>query len=459
MKVPIVTIVGRPNVGKSTLFNKMAGARIAITAREEGTTRDRLFYKVETPEMDYFLVDTGGLEFGKGDTTIEDDMQSQARVAIEEADLILFLISAKEGTIGEDIKVAEILRKRTNNKPVFLVVNKCDNPLDEASLAPLYSLGLGEPHQVSALNKTGVDMLGDQVIGKLKEQHFLTKDNETYKAQIKWEEKYADIALVGRPNAGKSSIINALLNKNKLIVSEIPGTTRDSTDHVIQHDQKGYNFIDTAGLKRKSRIKPGLERFSTLRSIESIERSDVAVLVIDSSEPITHQDQHIANAILDAKKGLIVLMNKWDIKTEEDEEKEEKRKARYLKQLQRRFTFLSWAPIIFTSAVTKQNLSKIFDQIDMILKERKVRITTPKLNRFLQELIANHRPTGTKRTNPKIYYITQPEIEPPHFVLFVNRKEAFHFSYLRYVENKLREKFGFVGTPILISYREKPKQY
>lgn len=453
MKTPIITIVGRPNVGKSTLFNKIIGSRVAITAEESGTTRDRLFHKVIHPSIDFFLVDTGGLEFGKGENTIEDDMQTQARIAMEEGDLVLFMVDGKTGVHGQDYKAAELLRKKVK-KPVFLVVNKCDQFLDEAQLAEFYALGLGQPHQVSAMHKTGIDMLVDNIILSLKERHFITKDDAAYKKLIKWEDAHTKVALVGKPNVGKSSLINALLNKNKLIVSEIPGTTRDSTDSLIKHKEKEYNFIDTAGLKRPGKTGRGIEKFSALRSMASIERCDVALLVLDSSEKISHQDQAIASYIVEAGKGLVILVNKWDLK-DEDSPKEELRRNAYISRLKRRFPFLSWAPLIFTSAITKKNLHAVFDQIDLIAKERKKRITTAKLNTFMEQLIHEHRPTGKGRVHPKIYYITQPEIEPPRFIVFVNKKNAFHFSYVRYIENRFREKFAFTGTPIKIEYREK----
>ena len=456
MKTPIITIVGRPNVGKSTLFNKIIGSRVAITAEESGTTRDRLFHKVENPVIDFFLVDTGGLEFGKGENTIEDDMQTQARVAMEEGDVILFVVDSKTGIHGMDHKAAELLRRRLK-KPVLLVVNKCDQFLEDAQLAEFYSLGLGQPHQVSAMHKTGIDMLVDTMIFSLKERHFITKDNESYRKMVKWEEAHTQVAMVGKPNVGKSSLVNAILNKDKLIVSDIPGTTRDSTDSLIKHKEKEYNFIDTAGLKRPGKTGTGIEHFSALRSMASIERCDVALLVIDSSVPISHQDQAIASYIVDAGKGLVILVNKWDLKDDEEEYKEEKRRDAFIGKLKRRFQFLSWAPVVFTSAMTKKNLHVIFEQIDMIVKEQKKRIPTAKLNTFLEQMVQEHAPTGKTRTKPRIYYITQAEIQPPTFLAFVNKKAAFHFSYARYIENRLRDKFKFTGVPIRFEYREKQR--
>jgi len=509
MKIPIVTIVGRPNVGKSTLFNNISGRRIAITASESGTTRDRLFHKVNHPLIDFFLVDTGGLEFGKGNSSIEDDMQLQTRVAIDESDLILFVVDSHQPLAAEDFTAAGLLRKKAGNKPIILIANKCDRPLDESELAELYVLGIGEPRQVSALHKTGMDTLLWEITEGLKSKHFITKKDPAYRTLLAEERTYANIALVGKPNVGKSSLINAILNKEKLIVSSTPGTTRDSTDSQIMHGTKKYNFIDTAGLKRPGKSGTGIEKFSALRSMAAIERCDVALLVIDSSEPITHQDQAIANYIVDAGKGLFILANKWDIpnadedpsdeviesvrnsedtpkaddnrwgkathnvknskenarkskskksekeKRDEASEVEEARRNSYIRKLRYNFSFLPWAPVIFTSAITKKNIGHIFGQVDAILDERLKRITTAKLNQFMQQLIIEHRPTGKGRFNPRIYYITQPEVDPPHFLIFVNKKSAFHFSYIRYIENRLREKFSFAGTPIKLEYREK----
>lgn len=453
MKVPIVTIVGRPNVGKSTLFNKLVGRRVAITADEAGTTRDRIFHKVQTQIMDFFLVDTGGLEFGKGETTIEDDMQAQARVGIEEGDLILFVVEQTVGLQPQDHKAAELLRKKLK-KPVLLIVNKCDEPLDEIESAEFYALGLGDPYQLSAMHNRGVDKLKTKILSLLKERHFLTKEEPAYQELLKLESKNPRVALVGKPNVGKSSLVNAILNREKLIVSDIPGTTRDSTDSLVLHQGKTYNFIDTAGLKRPGRTGTGIEHFSALRSMASIEHCDVAFLVIDSSERLSHQDQVIASYILEAGKGLVILANKWDLKNEEDPEEQERRKL-YIFKLKRRFPFLAWAPIIFTSAVTKKNLSHVYEQVDLIMQERRKRITTAKLNIFLERMINDHPPTGKGRVRPKIYYITQPELEPPRFLVFVNKASNFHFSYLRYIENRIREQFGFGGTPIKVEYREK----
>lgn len=445
-------------MGKSTLFNKIIGSRIAITTDEPGTTRDRIFYKVEHPKIDFFLVDTGGLDFGKGENDIENDMQLQARVAIEEADLILFVVDSKNPLMADDFQAAELLRKKAGSKPVFLIANKCDKILGDGELAEFYKLGLGDPHQVSALHRTGLDMLLGEIVKTLEKRDFITKESLLHKQEYKIEEEHRNIAIVGRPNVGKTSLINALLNKEKLIVSDVPGTTRDSTDSLIQHKGKNYNLIDTAGLKRPGKTKLGIEKFSALRSMASIERCDVALLVLDSSQPISHQDQQIANYILKASKGLIILANKWDLNKEEKGPKDSgllRSKDIYISRLQSKFPFLPWAPMIFTSAITKKNLHQIFEQVEIILEERQKRITTSKLNSFVEQLVIDHAPTGKTKIKPKIYYITQPEVNPPHFIIFVNKKSAFHFSYLRYMENRIREKFKFTGTPIRLEYKEK----
>ncbi len=459
MKIPIVTIVGKPNVGKSTFFNRLAGSRIAITNEEAGTTRDRIFYKMEHPEMDFFLVDTGGLEFEKkADLDIEDDIQKQARIAIDESDLIIFMVSQKEDLTGYDFKAAEHLRKESNKKTIILVSNKCDHPVTPDELASLYELGLGDPHPLSALHNTGIEGLMNDIVKHLKERHFLTKNSKAYKETEKFDESHLNIALVGKTNVGKSSIINALLNQDKLIVSHIPHTTRDSTDTLIRHEGKDYNFIDTAGMRRKGKVGRGIDHFSVLRALSSIGRCDVALLVIDSSKEISHQDQQIANTILKEGKGLILLANKWDLKKDPDQSEKERR-AGYISHLQKKFQFLSWAPVIFTSAVTKKNLRQVFDQLKIIIKERHKRISTAKLNNFVEEMVEKHKPTGTKSVSPKLFYVTQTDVSPPRFVLFVNKKKYFHFSYLRYLENRLREQFGFTGTPLMMEYREKEQRY
>jgi len=459
MKIPIVTIIGKPNVGKSMFFNRMVGSRLAITNEEAGTTRDRIFYKIKHPVIDFYLVDTGGIRFGSSsDSDLEDNIQKQSRIAIDESDLILFIVNTKEEFTSDDLKTAEILRKVSDKKPVILVANKCDKPVTEVQLANMYQLGLESPIPISALHNTGIKQVIQQIVKFLKARSFLTKDSNEYKATLKFDESHLNIALVGKTNVGKSSVINALLNQEKLIVSEVPGTTRDSIDTLITHNGKPFNFIDTAGMRRKGKIGSGIEHFSVLRTLSSIERCEIALLVVDSSVPITHQDQEIASTIIKSGKGLIILANKWDIK-KDDDKTEEERKNSYIRHLQYRFPFLSWAPVILTSAKTKKNLTNVFEQIELIASERQKRVPTSKLNSFIEIIREKHKPTGTKKINPKLFYVTQVDIKPPHFVFFVNKKKYFHFSYLRYLENRLREQFGFTGTPITLEYREKESRY
>jgi len=453
MKTPIVTIVGQPNVGKSTLFNAIAGARIAITSETAGTTRDRIFFKVSHPEMDFNIVDTGGLTFGKSENTIEEDMQAQARIAIDEADLIVFLVDAREEPNREDYNAAELLRKKAAGKPVLLVASKCDKPMSEAELAPFYALGLGDIGTISAVHRSGIDELVGQIVDRLKLRDFVTKKDPAYKKALEWEHNHISIAMVGKPNVGKSSLINALLGKARHVVSEIPGTTRDSADSIVRHDGKDYNFIDTAGLKKRGKVGQGIEKWSDLRTLAAIDRCDVAILVIDSAERISHQDKQIAHYILEAGKGIIILANTWDIN--EEETPEEKRRDHFFATLRHHFAFLPFAPALFTSAVTKKNLSVIFSQIEDIYAQRKKRVATAQLNQLVERIVEDHKPTGYGKAHPRLYYMTQVDIDPPQFVAFVNIKKSFHFSYWRYVENKLREKFGFTGTPIRIDCREK----
>ncbi len=468
MKVPIVSIVGRPNVGKSTLFNRIAGQRIAITADEPGTTRDRVFHRVDHPAMDFFLVDTGGIQSGHdarertvaGQTskTIEGDIQAQTHVALQDSDMILFVVDAREDLNKDDLHAADLLRRKAGKKTVLLVANKCDGPLDQSKLADLYKLGMGDPFPVSGMHGSGCDEMMEETVRRLKERDFLTKDNPEYRREAQFEAKHLSIALVGKPNVGKSSFINALLNQDKHIVSDVPGTTRDSVDSVVSHNQKLYTLIDTAGLRRTKNVETGIEYFSVMRTLSAIDRADVVVLMLDSHEKVTDQDQQIANIILKSNKGCIILANKWDIVLNE-KMTEEQRQATYIDYLQKKFGFMPWAPVVFTSSKTRKNLSTIFAIAENIKVERQKRIPTSQLNHCVEEAIQSHGPTGTRRFPPKLFYTTQVDVDPPRFVFFVNKKGNFHFSYMRYLERKLRDKFGFVGTPIVLEYKEKEKRF
>lgn len=454
MKIPMIAIIGRPNVGKSTLFNVLTGGRTALTDDVEGTTRDRIFKKVSTPAIDFFLVDTGGVTFEKEDQTIENDVKKQALIAIEEADMVVFLLNRKEPIGNKDQAIIDLLRKKATDKTILLVISQCDLPLAMEDFAPYYRFGLGEPIPISAVHRRGIDALIDRITQECKKRHFLTKDDPAYDQDQLNTEWKAEIAIVGKPNVGKSSLVNAWLNKNRVIVSAVPGTTRDAIDTPIRVEKESYNLIDTAGIKKAGRIK-GLEKYSILRTMAALSRCHIALLVVDSSEPISHQDQHIASLILNEKKGMVILANKWDLRQAKGKESEEEKQKLYLNHLHAKFPFLPWAPVVFTSATHKKNMRKIFDLFDQIQRERSKRVETRRLNLFLQQIIARHLPTGTKSARPKIYYITQVATDPPHFVVFVNRKECFHFSYVRYLENQLRKTFGFLGTSISIDFREK----
>ncbi|MBI5412225.1 ribosome biogenesis GTPase Der [Candidatus Peregrinibacteria bacterium] len=457
MKIPSVAIIGRPNVGKSSLFNAISGTRTALTAHEAGTTRDRIIRKISTSLIDFFLIDTGGIVFGKKEETIEADVFNQAAVAIEEADIILFVTEDKSVFFEDDKEIAQFFRKKVKKKPVILVINKCDTPIREGEFANYFQLGLGEAIPVSALHKKGLKELEKKIAEACLELHFLSKKDFDYSLLQTEEEAMPQIAVVGRPNVGKSSLINAWLNKNRLIVSAVPGTTRDAIDTTLQVQKSRYVLIDTAGIRKAGRVGKGVESWSTMRTLLAIERCDIALLVIDSSQTVSHQDQQIAGLILKAGKGLVILANKWDIKVDPKMSEEERRTTFFL-YLKRKFVFLPWVPVIFTSALTRKEMTKIFEIFDEIECERKKRIETHQLNQFVEEITAQHLPSGTKTTFPKIYYMTQVETNPPSFVIFVNKKKNFHFSYWRYLENRLREKFGFMGTSIKLEFREKQER-
>ncbi len=438
---PTVAIVGRPNVGKSTLFNRLIGKRHAIIAKEAGTTRDRLFQRWDCNGYETLLVDTGGLEYGKKED-IESDIQSQAAIAIEEADVILFVIDAAQELTVDDFTAANILRK--TNKPVIIVANKCDNLAIETLSFNIYELGFGDPIQVSAIHKTGIEPLESQIEKTLKKLKFKKSPKKAKK------ESSIPICILGKPNAGKSSLVNALLGEDKVIVSEIAGTTRDITDTDITFGDQKYTLIDTAGIKRPGKTKRGIEKFSALRCLTGIERSEVVVLLIDGDLGLTSQDAHIAELVLEQKKGLIITVNKIDLM-----EKGEELRDRMIGQLRRRLSFIPWAPIVFISAKNKKNTREILKLTQAIVEERKKRIKTAELNVFLQKATHKHLPASAKNKKPKFFYGSQVEINPPKFVLFFRNPENLHFSYPRYIENSLRKEFGFNGTSIEIRFKSK----
>ena len=434
---PTVAIVGRPNVGKSTLVNRLIGSRHSIVDDLPGVTRDRIYFDVEWQNKPFTVIDTGGIIPGD-----EDDIMvsifDQARLACEEAEKIVFIVDGKDGLNPIDYDIANILRQ--SGKPIFLAVNKCDNPEALLSTSEFYALSLGDPIGISALHGSGG-------VGDLLEA--VTEDFEVFEDEE--EEKRIRIAIVGRPNAGKSSIVNALLNTDRVIVSDVSGTTRDSIDSYVTYKDKEFIIVDTAGIRKKSKVDYGVEKFAVDRAIRSIRECDVALLVIDAKEGISDQDKKISSIITESGKGLIVAINKWDL----IEDKKANTLNKFEKELNVDIPFLSFAPKIFISAVTRQRLSQIFEESEKVYEQCVKRISTGLLNKVINEAYALNPPTSFKGKRLKIYYVTQAKTQPPTFVLFVNSEELLKDSYKRYLENKLREAFGFFGTPIRISVRER----
>ncbi|MBR6301126.1 ribosome biogenesis GTPase Der [bacterium] len=434
---PIVAIVGRPNVGKSTFVNRLLGSRHSIVDDLPGVTRDRIYFDVEWQNKQFTVIDTGGIIPGD-----EDDIMvsifDQAKLACEEADKIIFLVDGKDGINPIDYDIANVLRQ--SNKPIYLAVNKCDNPDSLIMTSDFYALAIGEPIGISALHGSGG-------VGDLLE--IITEDFEILEEEQK--DNRIRIAIVGRPNAGKSSIVNSLLNTDRVIVSDVSGTTRDSIDSYIEYKDNEFIIVDTAGIRKKSKVDYGVEKFAVDRAIRSIRECDVAVLVIDAKEGISDQDKKISSIITESGKGLIVAINKWDL----IEDKKANSVNKYEKELSNDIPFLSYAPKIFISAVTKQRLNQIFERAVEVYEQCTKRISTGLLNKVINEAYALNPPTSFKGKRLKIYYTTQAKTQPPTFVLFVNSEELIKDSYKRYIENKLREAFGFFGTPIRITVRER----
>ena len=437
MSKPIVAIVGRPNVGKSTLFNALAGEMISIVKDTPGVTRDRIYVDVNWLNYNFTMVDTGGIEPESKDIILA-QMREQAEIAIETADVIIFMTDVKQGLQDADAKVADMLRR--SHKPVILVVNKVDN-FDKymADVYEFYNLGIGEPYPISAASRLGLGDMLDEVVKHFPEDKL---DEE--------EDERPRIAIVGKPNVGKSSIINKLLGENRVIVSDIAGTTRDAVDTPIERNGNEYVFIDTAGLRRKSKIKEELERYSIIRTVSAVERADVVVLVIDAVEGVTEQDAKIAGIAHERGKGMIVAVNKWDAI-----EKNDKTIYEFTKQIKDVLSFMPYAEYLFISAKTGQRLNKLFESIDVVIQNHSLRIATGVLNEIFMEAIAMQQPPSDKGKRLKLFYITQVSVKPPTFVIFVNDKELMHFSYTRYIENKVREAFGFAGTPLRFIIRER----
>ena len=437
MSKPIVAIVGRPNVGKSTLFNALAGENISIVKDTPGVTRDRIYADVEWLNYTFTLIDTGGIEPDSNDIILS-QMREQAQIAIDTADVILFMVDVKQGLVDSDSKVADMLRR--SHKPVILTVNKVDSHEKYmADVYEFYNLGIGDPYPISSVNKQGLGDLLDQVIAQFPESDMQEEEDDRPK-----------IAVVGKPNVGKSSIINKLLGENRVIVSNIAGTTRDAIDTEVKWNGKEYVFIDTAGLRRKSKIKEELERYSIIRTVTAVERADVVVVVIDAVEGVTEQDAKIAGIAHDRGKGILVCVNKWDAI-----EKDDKTIYRYTNKVKEILSFMPYAEIMFVSAETGQRLPKLFEKIDMIIENQTMRIATGVLNEIMSEAIALQQPPSDKGKRLKLYYITQVAVKPPTFVIFVNDKKLMHFSYTRYLENKIRDTFGFKGTSLKFIIRER----
>lgn len=436
----ILAIVGRPNVGKSTLFNTLAGEKISIVEDHPGVTRDRIYADVTWLNHFFSMIDTGGIEMDSKDKMLK-HMREQADIAIDTADVILFLVDVRQGLVDADFKVADMLRK--SGKPVILVVNKVDNfEKYMPDVYEFYNLGIGDPHPISAASKLGIGDMLDAVM----ELFDLEKIEEE-------EDDRPKIAIVGKPNAGKSSLINNLLGENRVIVSDVAGTTRDAIDTEIVYNGTEYVFIDTAGLRRKSKIKENIERYSIIRTVAAIERSDVVILMIDATEGVSEQDAKIAGIAHDRGRGLIIAVNKWDAI-----EKDNHTVKEYTKKVRDILSFVPYAEIIFISALTGQRTKKIFDLLETVIENHAMRIQTGVLNEILMEAVALQQPPSDKGKRLKLFYMTQVSTKPPTFVLFVNKKELMHFSYQRYIENRIRDTFGFMGTPIRIFIRERKEK-
>lgn len=437
MSKPIVAIVGRPNVGKSTLFNRLVGGRTAIVEDTPGVTRDRIYRDSEWLNRAYTLIDTGGIDFLSKDETILGQVRKQAQLAIREADVILFLVDGRSGLTSDDENLAELLRRA--HKKVIPVINKIEDFTKKEELYDFYRLGLGEPIPVSAAHGMNIGDLLDVMIG-----HFPPRDDDEGEPDI------IKIAVVGRPNVGKSSLVNIILGQERVIVSDVPGTTRDAIDTPFTRENQRYILIDTAGMRRRGNIEEPTERYSVIRALRAVDRSDVVLLVIDGVEGVTEQDKKIAGYVHEAGKGAVIVINKWDLV-----EKDEKTMHKYETAIRGELGFMQYAPTIFVSALTRQRVVKIIDLVNFVSEQQTHRISTSVLNEVVSEAAQLNPPPSDKGKRLKILYCTQVGIKPPHFVLFVNEPELMHFSYQRYLENVFRENFGFEGTPIRISVRKR----
>ena len=437
MSKPIVAIVGRPNVGKSTLFNALAGEKLSIVEDTPGVTRDRLYADASWLDRQFTIIDTGGIEPDSEDVILS-QMREQAEIALMSADVVIFLVDVRQGLVDADSKVADMLRK--SRKPVLLVVNKVDNfDTMMADIYEFYQLGIGDPHPIAASSKRGLGDMLDALVGMLPDKSADEEDDERVK-----------VAIIGKPNVGKSSLVNKLVGKDRVIVSDIAGTTRDAIDTVVRHDGEEYVFIDTAGIRRKSKVKETLERYSVIRALSACDRADVVIVVIDATEGVTEQDAKIAGIAHENGKGLLIAVNKWDAI-----EKDDKTMYKYRDEVMRVLSFVPYAKIVYISAKTGKRLDNLFDEIDAITAERNKRIATGVLNEIIMEAVAMNEPPTDKGRRLKILYTAQVSVGPPTFVLFVNDKKLMHFSYKRYLENQIRAAFGFEGTPVRFVVRER----
>ena len=440
MSKPVVAVVGRPNVGKSTLFNALAGERISIVKDTPGVTRDRIYAEVNWLDYHFTMIDTGGIEPDSRDVILS-QMREQAEIAIATADVIIFLTDVRQGLQDSDSKVADMLRR--SGKPVVLVVNKVDSfEKFMPDVYEFYNLGIGDPFPISAASMLGLGDMLDEVV-----KHFpdYAKDEE--------EDERPKVAIIGKPNVGKSSLINKLAQEDRVIVSDIAGTTRDAIDTDITYDGKEYVFIDTAGLRRKNKIKEEIERYSIIRAVTAVERADVCIIVIDATEGVTEQDAKIAGIAHERGKGIIIAVNKWDAI-----EKDDKTIYRHTEKIRQILSFMPYAEIIFISAKSGQRLNKIFELIDVVIANNSMRVATGVLNEIVTEAVAMQQPPSDKGKRLRIYYTTQVAVKPPTFVIFVNDKELMHFSYTRYLENRIRETFGFRGTALKFIIRERKEE-